>query len=55
MSNLKNTGGLATWSINRPVAVIMLSLMIVVIGLFSFDQLKVNLLPDIIYPDIDTF
>ncbi len=52
MSNLKRTGGLANWSIQRPIAVIMLSLTVLVVGLFSFDRLNVNLLPDIIYPDV---
>jgi len=46
------TGGLAAWSINRPVAVTMLSLTVVVLGLFSFDRLNIDLLPKIIYPDI---
>lgn len=52
MSHLNRTGGLARWSIQRPVAVIMLSLTVLVVGLFSFDRLSINLLPDIIYPDI---
>lgn len=52
MSQLKRTGGLATWSIKRPIAVIMLSMTVLVTGLFSFDRLNINLLPDIIYPDI---
>ncbi len=52
MSHLTRTGGLASWSIKRPIAVIMLSLTVLVIGLFSFDRLSINLLPDIIYPDI---
>ncbi len=52
MSTPLRTGGLASWSIRRPIAVIMLSLTVVVIGLFSFDRLKVNLLPDIIYPEV---
>jgi len=52
MSQLQRTGGLANWSIQRPIAVIMLSLSVLVIGLFSFDRLNINLLPDIIYPDI---
>lgn len=46
------TGGLATWSINRPIAVSMLALTIIVIGLFSFEQLKIDLLPKLIYPEI---
>ena len=46
------TGGLAAWSINRPIAVSMLSLTVMVVGLFSFDRLNIDLLPKIIYPDI---
>ncbi|MCW8854015.1 MAG: efflux RND transporter permease subunit [Gammaproteobacteria bacterium] len=46
------TGGLASWSINRPIAVGMLALAIIVIGLFSLERLKIDLLPKIIYPDI---
>jgi hydrophobe/amphiphile efflux-1 (HAE1) family protein len=46
------TGGLAAWSINRPIAVTMLSLTIVVLGLFSYDRLNIDLLPKLIYPDI---
>ena len=52
MARFKHNGGLANWSVQRPIAVIMLSLSIVVVGLFSFDRLNVNLLPDIIYPDV---
>jgi len=52
MSNLSRTGGLANWSIHRPIAVVMLSLTVLIVGLFSFDRLNINLLPDIIYPDI---
>ena len=52
MNKMKRTGGLANWSIQRPIAVIMLSLTVLVVGLFSFDRLNINLLPDIIYPDI---
>lgn len=52
MSKLTRTGGLASWSIQRPIAVIMLSLTVLVIGLFSLERLNINLLPDIIYPDV---
>jgi CzcA family heavy metal efflux pump len=52
MANLTRTGGLASWSIKRPIAVMMLSLTVLVVGLFSFDRLNINLLPDIIYPDV---
>lgn len=53
MSKLQRTGGLASWSIKRPIAVIMLSITVLVIGLFSFDRLNINLLPDIIYPNVN--
>ena len=46
------SGGLAAWSISRPIAVIMLSLSVLVIGLFSLDRLGVDLLPKLIYPEI---
>ncbi len=52
MTPRRRSGGLSRWSIQRPIAVMMLSLTVVVIGLFSFDRLQVNLLPDIIYPEI---
>ncbi|MCW9012434.1 MAG: efflux RND transporter permease subunit [Gammaproteobacteria bacterium] len=46
------TGGLAAWSIHRPIAVSMLALAIAVLGIFSFDRLNIDLLPKLIYPDI---
>ena len=46
------SGGLAAWSINRPIAVAMLALSVVVLGLFSIDRLSIDLLPHIIYPEI---
>lgn len=46
------TGGLAAWSIHHPVGVTMLTLTIVIIGLFSFKQLGINLLPHIIAPEV---
>ncbi len=46
------TGGLAAWSIHRPVTVTMLALSIVVIGFFSLDRLSTDLLPHIIYPEV---
>lgn len=45
-------GGIAHWSIHHPVAVVMLTLAAVVLGLFSLDNLKISLLPHIIYPSI---
>lgn len=46
------TGGLAAWSIGRPIGVIMLALTVVVLGVFSLDRLGIGLLPHIIYPEI---
>lgn len=46
------SGGLAAWSIRRPVSVTMIALSIVVIGLFSLDRLGIDLLPHIIYPEV---
>ena len=46
------TGGVAAWSIHHPVGVTMLTLTIVILGLFSFNQLGINLLPHIIAPEV---
>jgi multidrug efflux pump subunit AcrB len=46
------TGGLATWSIRHPIGVSMLALAIVVLGLGSLQRLGINLLPDLIYPEV---
>jgi len=46
------TGGLAAWSIKHPIGISMLTLMVVIIGLFSLQNLGVNLLPQIISPDV---
>ncbi len=46
------TGGFAAWSIHHPVGVTMLSLTVVILGLFSFKQLGINLLPHIISPEV---
>ena len=53
MERLQRTGGLANWSMQRPVAVVMLSITVLVVGLFAFDRLNINLLPDIIYPNVN--
>ena len=45
-------GGLAAWSIRHPVGISMLTLSIVILGLFSLQSLGVNLLPHIIAPDV---
>jgi hydrophobe/amphiphile efflux-1 (HAE1) family protein len=46
------SGGLAAWSIQRPVSVVMLALTVVVVGGFSLDRLGIDLLPHIIYPEV---
>ncbi len=46
------SGGLAAWSIRHPIGVSMLALAIVVLGLGSLQRLGINLLPDLIYPEI---
>ena len=52
MTRRFRTGGLAAWSIRRPVAVTMLALTVTVLGLLSFQRLGVDLLPRIIYPEV---
>ncbi len=49
---LNTTSNLAAWSIQHPVGVNMIALALLVLGLFMYQRLGVNLLPDIIYPDI---
>ena len=46
------TGGLASWSIRRPVSVLMLTLTVIVLGFFSLGKLGIDLLPHIIYPEV---
>ena len=46
------SGGLAAWSIHHPVGVTMLTLTVVILGLFSFKNLGINLLPHIIAPNV---
>ena len=45
-------GGLAAWSIRHPVSTIMLTIAAMVLGLFALGRLSVDLLPDLIYPQI---
>lgn len=44
--------GITLWAINHPVGTTMLALAIVVVGLFSLNKINIDLLPNIIYPDI---
>ena len=46
------TGGIAAWSIKRPISVIMLAMTVVMLGLFSLDRLGIDLLPHLIYPEV---
>ncbi len=46
------SGGLAAWAIRHPVSTLMLTLTIVVLGIFGLGRLPVDLLPHLIYPQI---
>ena len=46
------SGGLAAWSIDHPVGISMLALSVVVLGFISLQRLSIDLLPQIIYPDV---
>jgi len=45
-------GGIAGWCIRHPVSTAMLMLTTVVLGLFALTRLPVDLLPQLIYPEI---
>jgi len=47
------TGGLAAWSIRHPIGVVMITLAIMFLGIFSLGRLSVDLLPHIIYPNVN--
>ncbi len=49
---LQTTGNIAAWSIRHPIGVNMIALALLVLGIFMYQRLGVNLLPDIIYPDV---
>ncbi|NOX08621.1 MAG: efflux RND transporter permease subunit [Gammaproteobacteria bacterium] len=40
------------WSIHHPIGISMMVLALLIIGLYAFQRLPVNLLPNIIYPEI---
>jgi len=46
------SGGLAAWSIRHPVGVTAIALAVVILGLFALSRLSIDLLPNIIYPDV---
>lgn len=45
-------GGLAGWSIKHPIGVSMIAATVIVLGLAVLSRLAIDLLPQIIYPDI---
>lgn len=45
-------GGLAAWSVNHPIGVVMIALSLAVLGLFALQRLGIDLLPHIIYPEV---
>ena len=51
-ADARNTRGLASLAIRRPVGTVMLSLVVVVLGLFYLGRLPLDLLPEIVYPQI---
>ena len=51
-SNHYRAYNIASWSIKHPVGVNMIALAFLVLGLFVLQNLGINLLPDIIYPDV---
>ena len=52
MSDERKHGGLASLSIRRPIGVLAAASVIVVVGLFYVGQLPLDLLPQIIYPQV---
>ena len=51
---MKHSAGIAGWAIFHPIGVIMLMMTIVILGLFSLSKLNIDLLPEIIYPEVRT-
>lgn len=52
MSASSRTGGLAAWAIRHPIGVSMIALALVALGLVSLLKLGVDLLPELIYPEV---
>jgi len=44
--------GVSTWSIRHPIGVVALTLAVMVLGTFSLSRLSIDLLPQIIYPEV---
>ena len=51
-NHTQTTSNIAAWAIKHPIGVNMIALALLVLGLFMLQRLGVNLLPDIIYPDV---
>ncbi len=47
-----HAAGLAGWSIRHPVGVVMLTLAVMLLGLYALERLRIDLLPHIVYPDV---
>ncbi len=47
-----NSNNIAAWAIRHPIGVNMIALALMVLGFFMLQKLGINLLPDIIYPDV---
>lgn len=52
LKQTQTTNNIAAWAIKHPIGVNMIALALLVLGLFMLQRLGVNLLPDIIYPDV---
>ena len=46
------SAGVAGWCIHHPVSTLMLTLTAIVLGLFALSRLSIDLLPQLIYPEI---
>ena len=47
-----NNSSLAAWSIRHPIGISMIALTVVILGFFTLSRLAIDLLPEIIYPEI---
>lgn len=47
-----NKHSIAAWSIRHPIGVSMIALTVVILGLFTLTRLAIDLLPEIIYPEV---
>ncbi len=52
LKQTQTSSNIAAWAIQHPVGVNMIALALLVLGLFMLQRLGINLLPDIIYPDV---